>query len=109
MSTFQPTEEMIQAYAEHFKIDLTDGSQRPGVEGSLIDVANGKSAGNKMAPLLDSPETREVFAPLREAFFYALGYTEMPAYSNVHSNGEVSPAPTSSEEPGLTGATETQE
>jgi len=83
-ATFQPTEEMIQEFGKFFKIDANDESQRPGIIGSLNGISTGHSSGNGMAYLLDSPETREIFAPLREAFFKALGYTEMPPFSNVH-------------------------
>lgn len=35
------TEEMVAAFAQHENISLEDGSQKPGVVGSLVDLENG--------------------------------------------------------------------
>lgn len=85
---FTVTREMIVAFAKFFSIDLTDGSQEPGVIGSINNIAAGHSNGHKLAFLFDAPENRETFAPLRKAFFEAQGFPE-PAYSNVHADQSV--------------------
>lgn len=74
------TEEMIRAYAEHFEIDLEDGTQRDGVLGTLRLLEKGQ--GWLPAKLFDRELTRGVFATLRTAYFTALGREE-PGYSAV--------------------------
>lgn len=67
-------------FARFHGISLEDGSQYPGVIGSLKAMEAGKGTLN--AHLVDAPSLREVFRPLREAYFKALGQ-EVPEYSNV--------------------------
>lgn len=59
-------DEMVKEYAAHFNIDLADGSQRPGIEGTLASWEKGE--GELVADLVD----RETFLPLKEAYFAAI-------------------------------------
>lgn len=72
------TKEMVEAYAKQYGIDLSDGTQKPGVIGALEDWVAGR--GEMNAFLTDAVVTRELFAPIREAYFRAHG-VEMPPYS----------------------------
>ena len=74
------TQAMIEAYAKHHNIDLTDGSQVPGVIGTLNTWADGQ--GELDATLVDSAEYAELFAPLRTAYFAAHG-VENPPLSRI--------------------------
>ncbi len=62
------TRDMIEAYAKHYSIDLTDGSQEPGIIGSLNTWAAGK--GELDAALVNGNPT---FAPIVEAYYAAKG------------------------------------
>lgn len=62
------TREMIEAYAKHYSIDLTDGSQEPGVVGSLKTWESGK--GELDAKLVNG---NPIFAALVEAYYKANG------------------------------------
>lgn len=62
------TREMIEAYAKHYSIDLTDGSQEPGVVGSLKTWESGK--GELDAKLVNG---NPIFTPVVEAYFAAKG------------------------------------
>ncbi len=62
------TREMIEAYAKHYSIDLTDGSQVPGIIGSLNTWAAGY--GTLDAALVNG---NPLFAPVVEAYFKAKG------------------------------------
>ncbi len=62
------TREMIEAYAKHYSIDLTDGSQEPGVIGSLNTWAAGQ--GELDAALVNG---NPVFTSVVEAYYAAKG------------------------------------
>jgi len=62
------TRDMIEEFAKHYSIDLADGSQEPGVVGSLNTWAEGK--GELDAKLVNGNPT---FAPVVEAYFKANG------------------------------------
>lgn len=72
---------MIQLFARNNGTSLEDGTQYPGVVGALSGWENGR--GQLDADLVDAPSLREIFKPLREAYFKALG-KDVPAYSNVN-------------------------
>ncbi len=74
------TLDMIQSFASFFGTSLEDGSQYPGVVGSLKEWEQGE--GELKAELTDAEATREVFAPLRSAYFKAKGVEE-PALSQI--------------------------
>lgn len=82
-NTFTPsviTLDMIKFFAAYEGTSLEDGTQFPGVIGSLTNWENGQ--GELNANLVDAPSLRDTFAPLREAYFAAKGQ-EAPEYSNV--------------------------
>jgi len=62
------TKDMIEAYAKHYSIDLTDGTQEAGIVGSLTDWAEGK--GELDSALVNG---NPVFAPIVEAYYKAKG------------------------------------
>jgi hypothetical protein len=66
------TKEMIEAYAAFFGTDLSDGSQEPGIIGSLNGWASG--SGELNAELVNG---NPVFAPIVEAYYAAKG-VEVP-------------------------------
>lgn len=72
---------MVELFARLHDISLEDGTQYPGIVGTL----KGWEAGNGEldANLVDAPSLRETFAPLRAAYFKAKGVETMPEYSNV--------------------------
>lgn len=74
------SEAMVERYAVLHRLEL-NASTREGILQTLSAWARGE--GNPDSRLTDSPETREVFAPLRHAYFVANGMAVDPAYSNV--------------------------
>ena len=72
------TPEMIVAWANFFGNTSIDDI--PGICGSLTDAAEGK--GTLPAELFDAVETRDLFKPIRSAYFAALGQDE-PEYPEV--------------------------
>lgn len=71
MSDFKPsviTLDMIEGFAEFNGTSLEDGSQIPGVIGSLRAWESGQ--GELVAKLVNG---NPVFAPLQEAYYKALG------------------------------------
>jgi hypothetical protein len=66
------TIDMIEAYAKHFGTSLQDGTQYPGVVGSLRTIESGQ--GTLVADLMNG---NEIFYPLMEAYCKALKI-EMP-------------------------------
>lgn len=76
--------EMIEKYAEKRGLDVSDTdfgrSNADGIRLALEAWCRGE--GTLDARLTDSPETRDLFAPVRNAYFTALGQPE-PEYSNV--------------------------
>lgn len=78
------TEEMIAAYAKHYGWENND-DQRPGIIGAI--EASAKGEGELDANLYDAEATRELFAPVRSAYFKAKGVEE-PGYSQVDSPKE---------------------
>lgn len=62
------TKQMVEEYAKHFGIDLADGSQEPGIVGSLNTWAEGK--GELDAALVNGNPT---FAPVVEAYYKSNG------------------------------------
>lgn len=76
-------------FAKFHGISLEDGSQYPGVLGSLKAWEAGNGVLN--ANLVDAPSLREIFRPLREAYFKAQGH-EVPEYSNVEDPAFLSEA-----------------
>lgn len=72
---------MIELTARFYGTSLEDGTQYPGVVGTLRSWEAGR--GELDANLVDAPSLRAVFAPLREAYFAAKGVSQMPEYSNV--------------------------
>ena len=62
------TKQMIETFAQHFNIDLADGSQEPGVIGSLNTWAEGK--GELDAALVNG---NPVFTELVESYYKANG------------------------------------
>lgn len=91
------TLDMIREYAKFYSINLDDGSQYPGVIGSLVGWEEGK--GELNAYLMDSPETNPVFNPLREKYYKANG-VEVPPLSQVHIDKSEPGAGLSAEFPG---------
>lgn len=78
---FQATDEMITRYAVRYNITLNE-STKEGIVQTLNAWARGES--NPDSRLTDSVETREIFKPLREAYFHARGGdSSQIAYSNV--------------------------
>jgi hypothetical protein len=65
------TKAMIEAYAARYEIDLADGSQEPGIVGSLNMWAEGK--GELDAKLVNG---NPLFDELRAAYAKANGYEE---------------------------------
>lgn len=55
------TLEMIRAWAAHFEIDLEDGSQYPGIIGSLLDLEAGRG---QYEPWMTEEAHGTTFAPL---------------------------------------------
>lgn len=74
------TNDMVEAYARFHDISLEDGSQYPGVLGSLKAWEAG--VGELNAHIVDAPSLRDIFKPLRDAYFAAKG-VEVPEYSKV--------------------------
>jgi len=66
------TQSMVEAYAKRFNIDLEDGSQKPGIEGTLAGWANGQ--GELDAELVNG---NLVMLPVAEAYYAAKG-VEVP-------------------------------
>ncbi|MDD5726804.1 MAG: hypothetical protein PHC53_05395 [Patescibacteria group bacterium] len=62
------TKQMVEEYAMHHDIDLTDGSQEPGIIGTLNTWADGQ--GELDADLVNGNPT---FAPIVEAYYTAKG------------------------------------
>lgn len=62
------TKQMVEEYAKRFDIDLADGSQEPGIIGSINTWAEGQ--GELDAKLVNGNPT---FAPVVEAYFKAKG------------------------------------
>lgn len=75
------TQAMIERYATLRRLELNE-SNIEGIRQNLEAWERG--VGQMDARLTDSPETREVFAPLREAYFAVHGSkSEDIAYSNI--------------------------
>lgn len=81
------TQAMIERYATLRRLEIGEDkplgkSNEEGIRQNLEAWERGE--GNPDARLTDSPETRDVFAPLREAYFAVHGQksSEVP-YSNV--------------------------
>lgn len=75
------TQAMIERYATLRRLELNE-SNVEGIRQNLEAWEQGK--GNPDARLTDSPETREVFKPLRDAYFAVHGVDpETTAFSNV--------------------------
>lgn len=81
------TQAMIERYATLRRLEIAEGSElgKSNIEGIRANLESWeRGEGNPDARLTDSPETRAVFAPLREAYFAAHGVkTEDMAFSNV--------------------------
>ena len=73
------TQAMVDQYAHRYRISPIDN--RDAIVGSISMWCQGQ--GEMDAYLTDSPEMRDLFAPVRAAFFKSLGATEQPAFSNV--------------------------
>jgi len=56
------TLDQIKGFANHFEMDLTDGTQYPGVVGSLETWESGR--GELDNELVNGEATKEIFAPL---------------------------------------------
>lgn len=79
------TQEMIEKYAEKRGLEIADGSELAlsNVEGIRMNLeAWERGEGNPDSRLTDSPETSELFAPLRAAYITAQGGNpEDPAHT----------------------------
>lgn len=75
------TLDMVKMFALFHNVSLEDGSQFPGVVGTLGMWEKGM--GELNANLVDAPSLREVFKPLRDAYFTAQNQP-IPEYSNVN-------------------------
>lgn len=71
--------EMLGAMCERYNVENVE-SNHDGLIGTLAGWAKGE--GELDAYLCDSPEKRELFAPIRKSYFESKGQEE-PAYSNV--------------------------
>lgn len=87
---------MIREYAKFYSISLEDGSQYPGVVGSLLTWEEGR--GELTPYLTDSPEMNPIFNPLREKYYQSLGQ-EVPPLSEVHGEESVLEQEPSAEAP----------
>lgn len=74
------TLDMIKLFAAFHETSLEDGTQFPGIIGTLTGWEAGQ--GELNANLVDAPSLRDTFAPLREAYFAAKDM-EAPEYSVV--------------------------
>lgn len=81
------TQAMIERYAVLRRLEINGDSEiaKSNVEGIRQNLeAWERGEGNPDARLTDSPETREVFKPLRDAYFAAHGVDpSTTAFSNV--------------------------
>lgn len=68
--------DMIEKFAAHYGTSIEDGTEIPGIVGTLRGWEAG--VGELDASLVDAEATREVFAPLRKAYFAAKGVEEPP-------------------------------
>lgn len=73
------TAEMLESMCERFNVENVE-SNYAGFIGTLAEWAKGEDTLD--AFLTDSPEKREIFAPIRKSYFESLGREE-PAYSAV--------------------------
>ena len=86
------SQEMIAKYAEKHALELNDSTSE-GIRKNLESWERGE--GTMDSRLTDSPETREIFAPLREAYFAAHGQVSSEvAFSNVSFNDPDAVIPT---------------
>ncbi len=75
------TEEMVSLYADRFAEENVESNQA-GLVGSIGAWITG--TGTPDSYLTDSPETRDVFAPVRKAYFATKGQnSDEVAFSNV--------------------------
>lgn len=72
------TKDMVLLYGQRYKIDPE--AMQPGILGDLAAWCMGR--GELDAILCDSKESREMFAPIRAAYFKSVGKPE-PEFSNV--------------------------
>jgi len=81
------TLDMINAFAVAHEISLEDGSQYPGVIGSLLTIEQGGGTlQDKLGELVQSEEHKETFAPLVKAHQDAIAARQAAASQEQESH-----------------------